>query len=131
MSHVSTEHVMPRVVHIKREPYDVRIDRQTHWGNPFVIGKDGTREQVIAKYREWILSEPSIVAMAKRTLKGKTLGCWCAPKACHGDVLLEIANGCYCDVPQPPSYPLCDGFNDSDLGTCTNCGHEKACHDNP
>lgn len=83
---------MPRVVHLKRDPFDVRIDRQTHWGNPFVIGKDGTREQVIAKYREWILSEPSIVTMAQRDLRGKTLGCWCAPKACHGDVLVEIAN---------------------------------------
>jgi hypothetical protein len=82
----------PRVVHLKRESYDVRIDRQTHWGNPFVIGKDGTREQVIAKYRAWLMSEPSIVAMARRDLRGKTLGCWCAPKACHGDVLLEIAN---------------------------------------
>lgn len=82
----------PRVVHLKREHFDVRVDRQTHWGNPFVIGKDGTREEVIAKYREWILSEPSIVALARRELKGKTLGCWCAPKACHGDVLLEIAN---------------------------------------
>lgn len=85
----------PKVVHLKVAPYDVRIDRQTHWGNPFVIGKDGNREQVIAKYREWI-HEPEqahMIEYAKRALKGKTLGCWCAPKACHGDVLLEIANG--------------------------------------
>lgn len=83
---------IPKVVHLKVAPYDVRIDRQTHWGNPFVIGKDGNRQQVIEKYRTWILSEPSIVAMAQRDLRGKTLGCWCAPKACHGDVLVEIAN---------------------------------------
>jgi len=82
------------VVHLKREPYDVRIDRQTHWGNPFVIGKDGTREQVIAKYREWIMSPDNrhMVEYAKATLTGKRLGCWCAPKACHGDVLAEIVN---------------------------------------
>lgn len=83
----------PRVVHLKAEPYDVRIDRQTAWGNPFIIGKDGDRDQVIAKYREWIMSNPHMVENAKRLLRGKTLGCWCAPKACHGDVLLEIANG--------------------------------------
>lgn len=85
----------PRVVHLKREPHDVRIDRQTHWGNPFAIGKDGNREQVIAKYRAWILSPENahMVEMAKRDLRGKVLGCWCAPQACHGDVLLEIANG--------------------------------------
>lgn len=94
MSNLTTN-PKPKVVHLKREPYDVRIDRQTHWGNPFVIGKDGNREQVIAKYRAWILEPDNahVVDMAKRDLRGKVLGCWCAPKACHGDVLLEIANG--------------------------------------
>lgn len=43
-----------RVVHCKKEPYDVYIGRPSKWGNPFVIGKDGTREEVIAKYAEWI-----------------------------------------------------------------------------
>lgn len=83
----------PKVVHLRRERCDVRIDRQTHWGNPFVIGKDGTRSQVIRKYREWILGNEHMVALAKKELRGKVLGCWCAPLACHGDVLLEIANG--------------------------------------
>ena len=82
----------PRVVHLKREPYDVRVDRQTPWGNPFVIPKDGARELVIAKYRNWILSDRDMTLSAQKLLKGKTLGCWCAPKPCHGDVLLEIAN---------------------------------------
>lgn len=82
-----------RVVHLKRERCDVRIDRTTHWGNPFVIGRDGTRAQVVEKYRAWILREPEMIAYAKQTLCGKILGCWCAPNACHGDVLLEIANG--------------------------------------
>lgn len=85
---------MAAVVHLKREPFDVRIDRQTAWGNPFVIGKDGTREQVIAKYREWIClpENTHMVERARQVLRGKVLGCWCAPKACHGDVLAEIAN---------------------------------------
>lgn len=84
----------PRVVHCKREPYDVYIGRPSKWGNPFVIGKDGTREEVIEKYRQWlvpILEEHGVGPIAE--LKGKTLGCWCAPKPCHGDVLLELANG--------------------------------------
>jgi hypothetical protein len=69
-----------RVVHLKREPYDVRIDRQTHWGNPFVIGKDGTREQVIAQYRAWIMEPDNahMIEMAKKELRGKVLGCWCS-----------------------------------------------------
>ena len=44
------------VVHCKREPYDVYIGRPGPWGNPFEIGTDGTREEVIAKYEEWIKS---------------------------------------------------------------------------
>ena len=67
----------------------VRIDRMTAWGNPFRIGPDGTREEVIAKYRVW-LSGQSHLLDALPELRGKALGCWCAPKACHGDVLAEL-----------------------------------------
>lgn len=80
-----------RVVHCKRETHDVYIGRPSKWGNPFVIGRDGTREQVIAKYRNWLLSQAHLMA-ALPELKGKTLGCWCAPQACHGDILAELAN---------------------------------------
>lgn len=83
---------MARVVHCKREPYDVYIGRPSKWGNPFVVGRDGTREAVIAKYREWLMDNPNLVAYAKLELKGRILGCWCSPQECHGDVLLEIAN---------------------------------------
>lgn len=71
----------------------VYIGRPSRWGNPFVIGRNGTREEVLALYREWIHTQPEMMALARRELRGKTLGCWCAPKACHGDVLAEIANG--------------------------------------
>ncbi len=81
-----------KVVHLRHELYDVRIDRTTIWGNPFAIGKDGTREQVIAKYREWIMDDPVMMQAVREKLRGKVLGCWCAPLACHGDVLVEIAN---------------------------------------
>ena len=80
-----------RVVHCKREPYDVYIGRPGKWGNPFVIGKDGTRDEVIEKYRIWINSQPSLVANFQE-IKGKVLGCWCSPNACHGDVLLELSS---------------------------------------
>jgi hypothetical protein len=81
----------PRVVH-KREPHDVYVGRPTKWGNPFVIGRDGTREEVIEKYRRCVLASPSLVADAKRELRGKVLACWCAPLPCHADVLVDIAN---------------------------------------
>ncbi len=80
------------VVHCKKAKYDVYIGRPSVWGNPFVIGKDGDRVSVVTKYRNWLLSQPELVQRAKRELQGKILGCWCAPAACHGDVLSEIAN---------------------------------------
>jgi hypothetical protein len=58
-------------------------------GNPFVIGRDGTREEVIEKFRLYANREPSIRAMLP-SLRGKRLGCVCKPKACHGDVYVEM-----------------------------------------
>ena len=80
-----------RVVHLKKEPYDIRIDRATEFGNPFVIGRDGTRAEVILKYAEWVKTQPNILARLSE-LRGNTLGCWCKPLACHGDVLAAMAD---------------------------------------
>ena len=52
-----------------------------------------TREEAIEKYRAWISARPELQARVRRELRGKILGCWCAPLPCHGDLLLEIANG--------------------------------------
>lgn len=82
-----------RVVHCKREKYDVYIGRPSKWGNPFKITGDETREQVIEKYRQWLLGNPILMSQLPE-LKGKVLGCWCKPKACHGDVLAELADAC-------------------------------------
>lgn len=81
-----------RVVHCKKEKYDVYIGRPSQWGNPFAIGRDGTREEVIMKYREWLLQQP-LLLQKLHYLKGKVLGCWCSPQACHGDVLIELLEG--------------------------------------
>jgi len=77
----------------KKEPFDIYIGRPTKWGNPFIIGQNGTREEVVAKYREWItLGDGKHLLKDLHELKGKVLGCWCAPKLCHGNVLVELAN---------------------------------------
>lgn len=82
------------VVHCKKQPFDVYIGRPSEWGNPFVIGTDGNREQVVAKYKQWLWNrmntEPEFVAKVA-ALHGKVLGCFCAPLACHGDVLVKAA----------------------------------------
>ena len=75
------------VVHCKHKPYDVYIGRPSKWGNPF---SNGTREENIAKYKKWLRTDGPIDDIHE--LKGKILGCWCAPKACHGDVLARLAD---------------------------------------
>lgn len=85
----------PRVLNKYKDKSDgtaVYIGRPSKWGNPFAIGKDGTRPEVIIKYREWLMGKPLLIASVKKELKGKDLVCFCAPAPCHGDVLLEIAN---------------------------------------
>jgi hypothetical protein len=77
----------------KTLPGAVYVGRPTKWGNPFILGRDGDRATVIARYRTWLLAQPQLVADARRDLAGKHLICWCAPAACHADVLREIANG--------------------------------------
>ena len=69
----------------------VYVGRPSKWGNPFVIGRDGTRDEVIAKYRAWIGRQPTLMA-ALSELRGKHLICWCAPERCHADVLMQLAN---------------------------------------
>ena len=80
-----------RVVHCKREAFDLYIGRPGKWGNPFVIGRDGTRDEVVAKYRAWVVRQPALMA-ALPELRGKHLVCWCAPQRCHAEVLIDLAN---------------------------------------
>lgn len=85
----------PRVLNRRRHRPDeggVYVGRPTKWGNPFRIGVDGTREEVVRRYREWLNTQPSLLEAARRELRGKDLVCWCAPLPCHADVLLEVAN---------------------------------------
>ena len=79
---------MTKVVHCKKDLYDVYIGRPSIWGNPYRIGRDGTREEVIEKYRKYIQSSSKIHLI--EDLRGKTLGCWCKPNPCHGDILVEL-----------------------------------------
>ena len=81
-----------QVVHCKKSSYDVYIGRPSDWGNPFVIGKDGDRADVIRKYRQWIENQPELLSRVKKELQGRRIACWCKPEDCHGDILAEIAD---------------------------------------
>jgi hypothetical protein len=81
----------PRAVHCKRERHHVYIGRPSKWGNPFVVGTHGARGECVAQYERWLRSKDELFA-ALEELRGLVLGCWCAPRACHGDVLVRLAN---------------------------------------
>ena len=67
----------------------IYIGRPSKWGNPFIIGKDGTREQVVEKYERWIVAQPQLLKSLNE-LDGMDLVCYCAPKLCHGHVLKQL-----------------------------------------
>ena len=89
-----TEATGPQVLNkytSKIGPDDVYIGRPSQYGNPFKIGVDGTREEVIDQYRQHVMANPGLLEEIRK-LKGKNLVCFCHPKPCHGDVILELAN---------------------------------------
>ena len=69
-------------------PDRLYVGRPSKWGNPFVIGRDGSRDEVVAKYRAWIVRQPALMA-ALHELRGKDLVC---AERCHADGLIELAN---------------------------------------
>ena len=117
-----------KVVHINKEPFDVVISRPSKWGNPYTHIDDRktraefivkTRKEAIEKYREYILSKPELLADLHE-LKDKTLACWCKPKSCHGDILIELIEiycpdtvvaKCYCGRLVDMTNPDCIEFN--------------------
>ena len=85
---------MTTVVNKKIDKYDVYIGRGTFYSNPFRISVDGSREDVITRYREYFQEQikiPEFKFMIDK-LKDKVLGCWCKPLSCHGDVIVEYLN---------------------------------------
>jgi predicted transcriptional regulator len=90
------------VVNLTKEAYDVYIGREfrrgkydfdaSKWGNPYREGEDGTIDQVIDKYRDYIKGRPDLLTSLPE-LRGKRLGCWCKPGPCHRDVLIELLEG--------------------------------------
>lgn len=88
-----------KVVNVLHDEYDVYIGRGRcprtgelgKWGNPYSIGSDGTRKEVIEKYKNYVLTHPEMLEDLHE-LRGKVLGCWCKPKRCHGDILAELSD---------------------------------------
>lgn len=81
----------PNTVYIGR-PIPLRRLAGSRWSNPYRITRGQSRETVLARYRTYLIEyRPDLVA-ALPELRGKTLACWCAPEACHGDILAGMAD---------------------------------------
>ncbi len=92
-----------KVVNIKSgQTYDVYIGRvnsfkelpDSIWKNPYIIGNHGDREYCIEKYRLYLNTRPDLLKNVKQ-LAGKSLGCWCFPENCHGNILKQLAESKY------------------------------------
>jgi hypothetical protein len=105
-----------RVLNLRHERYDPRSPDFTYigrangwyclkgskWRNPFKIGEHGDRQQVIARYRRYLLEERPDLLEDLAALRGRALYCFCAPPGgltaadrpyvCHGQVLCELAD---------------------------------------
>lgn len=83
--------------HRDAPPGATYIGRGSPYGNQFVIGdpaegKHGDREAVVAAHRAYVLTSRAVLLRVRRDLAGRSLVCFCYPKACHGDVYAEVAN---------------------------------------
>lgn len=80
------------------KPGDVRIDRQSRYGNPFIMQSHtaSERHRVIAKFEEWLMTRNDFYT--PELMMAKRLGCWCAPMPCHGDIIvagIELRRKCF------------------------------------
>lgn len=85
---------MPKVRNMRdgKKLVGIIVDRRSRWGNPFILGEDGTRDEVcdlFEVYAEWRLT---VQPRWLKPLCGKNLYCWCVPRRCHADALLRLAN---------------------------------------
>lgn len=78
------------IVFVQKERYP---KRNSIWANPYRVGRDGGRVEVLNKYQKYLRSKLEASSSLREqllSLKGKNLGCWCHPQPCHGDILLKL-----------------------------------------
>ena len=88
---------MVRVVNKYKETYDVYIGRGSKWGNPYKLTSEDKRDEVVELYRKHLWKQIKTGEITKEDLlelDGKTLGCFCKPKKCHGDVIASAVKWC-------------------------------------
>ena len=95
-------HMNTRLVNVRKEPYDICIMRPGYYQNPYPIGDvHGDRETVIKLFESYFLSRmrtDKVYRKAIQRLRGKVIGCCCAPKPCHGDIYIKYFRGEYDEI---------------------------------
>lgn len=69
----------------------IYVGRPSKWGNPFIVGVHGKQGECVNLFKKWIVTQDDLMNSLNE-LKSKDLVCWCAPKVCHADVLMKLAN---------------------------------------
>ncbi len=89
---------MCKVVHFKKEKFDIYIGRPSKFGNPYSHENDTiaefhveNREEAIRMFEEYLVNNEELM-LSLHELKYKTLGCWCKPQACHGDIIKKYVD---------------------------------------
>lgn len=80
-----------KVVNRYKEGYTLYIGRPSKWGNPFPLTSEDQRLECLKTYVSWLQTQKQLLSEVK-ALRGEVLGCFCAPKMCHGDVLVRLAD---------------------------------------
>jgi hypothetical protein len=89
---VSAPKVVSMRAHAIKNLQAVRVDRASQWGNPFLPTGEGDRDRICDLYELYAQWRLTVDPHWLDELKGKNLACWCAPKRCHADTLLRLAN---------------------------------------
>lgn len=86
---------MTKIVHCRKEKYDVYIGRPGYYGNPYILEKEEDRDKVLDQYKAYFeekMKNDPLFKLKILQLKGKILGCWCSPRRCHGDIIANFLN---------------------------------------
>jgi len=96
---------LSNVVRYSRDNGSIYVGRGSAYGNPFPMHDESERDAVVSAFRSWLEHQPELLRAVRLLLPGKTLGCFCAPKACHCDVLSEVTAGLWDDrIPDEPVF---------------------------
>ncbi len=98
--------------------------RRSRWANAFRAGVDGDRASVLRQYGYSLQHRPDLIQRIVPELRGKVLGCWCAPQPCHGDILARLADH---DGELRPLCPVCL-IRELEVEDCWQCHGEGRFH---